>query len=103
MAHQEQHDGGTDSRLGTAFSTFTMLGDTMILVLPSGRPPGRYYRSINSFMRRTKVAAIDVGCLLSAVSPVTTFSRLSRRVGGGAHRASEGSWSSWTSSTSWTS
>ena len=29
MAHQEQHDGGTDSRLGTAFSTFTMLGDTM--------------------------------------------------------------------------
>ena len=30
MAHQEQHDGGTDSRLGTAFSTFTMLGDTMI-------------------------------------------------------------------------
>ena len=24
MAHQEQHDGGTDSRLGTAFSTFTM-------------------------------------------------------------------------------
>merc|ERR1712185_167682 len=55
------------------------------------------------FMRRTKVAAIDVGCLLSAVSPVTTFSRLSRRVGGGAHRASEGSWSSWTSSTSWSS
>ena len=25
------------------------------------------------FMRRTKAAAIDVGCLLSAVSPVTTF------------------------------
>ena len=25
MAHQEQHDGGTDSRLGTAFSTFTLL------------------------------------------------------------------------------
>ena len=24
MAHQEQHDGGTDSRLGTAWSTFTM-------------------------------------------------------------------------------
>ena len=33
----------------------------------------------------------------------TTFSRLSRRVGGGAHRASEGSWSSETSSTSWSS
>ena len=33
MAHQEQHDGGTDSRLGTAFSTFTMLGDTMIVVV----------------------------------------------------------------------
>jgi len=29
MAHQEQHDGGTDSRLGTALSTFTMLRDTM--------------------------------------------------------------------------
>ena len=31
------------------------------------------------------------------------FSRLSRRVGGGAHRASEESWSSETSSTSWSS
>ena len=55
------------------------------------------------FMRRTKVAAIDVGCLLSAVSPVTTFLRLSERVGGGAHRASEGSWSSRTSCLSWSS
>ena len=44
------------------------------------------------FRRRTKVAAIDVGCLLSAVSPVTTFLRLSGRVAGGAHRASEGAW-----------
>lgn len=25
MAHQEQHDGGTDSRLGTAWSTFTAI------------------------------------------------------------------------------
>ena len=29
MVHQEQHDRGTDSRLGTAWSTFTMLGDTI--------------------------------------------------------------------------
>jgi len=44
-----------------------------------------------------KLQRADVGCLLSAVSPVTTFSRLLERVGGGAHRASEGSWSSRTS------
>ena len=70
---------------------------------PAAYPPRAPEWSTAAFMRRTKVAAIDVGCLLSAVSPVTTFLRLSRRVGGGAHRASEDSWSSWTSSTSWTS
>ena len=37
MAHQEQHDGGTDSRLGTAWSTFTMLGDTMQKPFYTGR------------------------------------------------------------------
>ena len=44
MAHQEQHDGGgTDSRLGTAFSTFTMLGDTTGVSsgAPSWRPSRR--------------------------------------------------------------
>ena len=42
-------------------------------------------------------------CLLFPVSPVTNFLRLSGRVAGGAHRASEGSWSSWNSRSSWSS
>ena len=64
------------------------------LVLPSGRPP--LYAADESCSDRRWLLAF---CCVARYY----FPRLSRRVGGGAHRASEGSWSSWTSSTSWSS
>ena len=64
------------------------------LVLPSGRPP--LYAADESCSDRRWLLAL---CCVARYY----FSRLSRRVGGGAHRASEDSWSSWTSSTSWSS
>ena len=60
MAHQEQHDGGTDSRLGTAFSTFTTTSVRKVLGNRSTRPPSRGWIGSWGVIRSPMVGLQDI-------------------------------------------